>query len=117
MLLLLLLVAVDDDRRAGEADADAARPRRARLRHLLVEDELLHDGHAGAAVLLRPGRRDPPLRRQLLHPRLVAHRPPARRPRAAICAAPRPSLSLPYSGLVFQREELAHFRAKGCVLG
>src|SRR5581483_3357039 len=74
VLLLLLLGAVEDDGRAGPAGADAevAPAWRAGERHLLREDELLHDGHAGAAVLLRPGRGDPAAVGELLHPLAVA---------------------------------------------
>ena len=70
VLLLLLLSAVDDQRRADHSRAHAAHQRRPVLRELLVHDELLHDGKAGAAVLLRPGRRDPALVRQLRPPSL-----------------------------------------------
>ena len=44
------------------------RTRRACARHLLVEDELLHDAEARAAVLLRPRRRDPAALRERAQP-------------------------------------------------
>src|SRR5690606_38643859 len=65
--LLLLLGPVDDERGAGEAHGDAERPRRASFSELAVEDELLHDGHAGTAVLLWPGGGNPLPLRELLH--------------------------------------------------
>src|SRR5690606_1087109 len=68
VLLLLLLGAVDDERGAREADGDAEGARRASFRQLGVEDELLHHAHAGPAVFLRPGGRNPLPLRELLHP-------------------------------------------------
>ncbi len=53
--LLLRLGPVRDDRGPGHADAeDVEHRRRLRDRHLLVQDHLLHEREALAAVLLRP---------------------------------------------------------------
>ena len=69
MLLLLLVAAVEDQRRADPAEADHVRAaRRPGERHLHVQDELLDHGQAAAAVLLRPGGRDPASRVELLQP-------------------------------------------------
>ena len=56
---LLLLGAVRDQRRAEHRDALPADVGRAGGGHLLLEDELLDGGHAGAAVFGRPVRRHP----------------------------------------------------------
>ncbi len=61
-LLLLLLGAVVDDGGPDDGHAQPAYEDVRRCPHagsLLVVDELLHDGHAGAAVLLGPGRGHP----------------------------------------------------------
>ena len=49
------------DRRAGVGDADVAGVGRAVVGELLGEDDLLHERHLLAAVLLRPGGRHPAL--------------------------------------------------------
>ena len=59
VLLLLLVRAVDDQRRTKHVDTGAANGRRAGLRNLLIEDELLHRGETATAVFRRPVRRDP----------------------------------------------------------
>src|SRR5262249_7158907 len=64
VLPLLLVGAVHDQDRPDHRHAEAAEGRGADARHLLVEDELFADGHAAAAVFLRPVRRDPTLARQ-----------------------------------------------------
>src|SRR5438045_9186253 len=66
MLLLLLLAAVEDDRRPEIPDRGRVDDRCARVAHRFVEDDLIPQRHLEAAVLLRPRRRDPALRRQLL---------------------------------------------------
>src|SRR6058998_2863948 len=59
--LLLLLGPVGDDRRPGHADAEDVQDlRRLGQRHLLVEDQLLHEGEATPAVLLGPRQSDEP---------------------------------------------------------
>src|SRR5581483_1376594 len=119
---LLLLRAVEDDRRAGPARADAvvAAARRARLRHLLVEDELLHDGHARTAVLLRPRRGDPAAGGELLRPvgvepavlvRAEADVVPAAAPEHGAEAAARDA------GRALGADELAHLGAEGGFFG
>src|SRR2546430_13800507 len=55
------------DRRA-HADAERHDGRAAGGAALLLEDVALHDGPVGAAPLLRPAGRDPPLLRELLVP-------------------------------------------------
>ena len=57
--LLLLVRAVHDQRRAEQREAVPADLRRAGTRALLGEDELLHRGEPGAAVLPRPMRGEP----------------------------------------------------------
>src|SRR5581483_7374660 len=122
VLLLLLLGAVEDDGRAGPAGADAevAPAWRAGERHLLREDELLHDGHAGAAVLLRPGRGDPAAVGELLHPLAVALEVfgtvhvdvvPAAATEGRAEAAP------PDAGRTLVLNERAHFGAEGGFFG
>ena len=66
---LLLVGAEVHDRRAEQAladDADAARPAGARV--LLVEDHLLDERRAAAAVLGRPAEADPAVAAELLLP-------------------------------------------------
>ena len=63
-LLLLILGAVEEDRRTDAVAAEVVRRRFGRG-HLLVEHELLHVPGAAAAPLLRPGEREPALRREL----------------------------------------------------
>src|SRR5690606_30791680 len=104
----LLFAAVNDERGPDHHDAHAADVGHARLSELLVEDELVHDAEAGAAVLLRPRRGDPPALTQLLAPLL--------------------NPALPARGLVVRvvgirdwrrlvREELAYFLAPRRLLG
>src|SRR5207244_11440638 len=53
------LVAVRDDRRPGDAHVEHIQEgRRLRERHLLMENELLHEREAAAAVLLWPREAD-----------------------------------------------------------
>src|SRR5262245_11959769 len=57
--LLLLLGAPGDDRGTGHADAEHVQDgRRLRDRHLLLEDQLLHEGEPAAAILLGPRESD-----------------------------------------------------------
>jgi hypothetical protein len=70
VLGLLLIRAVEDESRADHGDAEAAAGRGTVERHLLVVDELLTGGHAGAAVLLRPVRGEPAVSGELLLPLL-----------------------------------------------
>ena len=60
-----------------------------RARHLFVEDELLHDGEAGAAVLLGPGRRDPAALRERAQPSRSRSSSPMPTPSMASSAARR----------------------------
>ena len=59
MLLLLLVRPERDQRWPDERNPDATDHGDAGVRHLLVEDELLKDAQAGAAVLLGPVGGDP----------------------------------------------------------
>ena len=67
---LLLLGAVLDDGGADPLEAHHAEAERrsAGLRHLLLEDDLLHDAAATAAVLVRPAEADPALLADGLEP-------------------------------------------------
>ena len=66
VLRLLLVVAVEDDRRAEITDGGGVDDRRARVAHRLVVNDLIPVRQFETAVLLRPRRRDPAFRRQLL---------------------------------------------------
>ena len=79
VLLPLLFGAVDDNRRPDHRRAHAADVCRARFGELFVENELFHDAEPGAAVLLRPGGRDPALGGELLAPGLHVRAAAARR--------------------------------------
>ena len=71
MLLLLFLSPVDDNRgpdHSHRQPADEDVRGRPHARGLQVVDELLHDGHARAAVLLGPSRGHPSLLSHLLAP-------------------------------------------------
>ena len=59
---------MDDDRGTDLRDLLSPNLRRAGMRHLVVEDELLHRRQARASVLARPGRRDPATGGQRLDP-------------------------------------------------
>ena len=61
-----------EDRRADERVAEeVGAHRRAGACELLVQHDVVHDREALAAVLLRPGRADPPALVELVHPLLV----------------------------------------------
>jgi len=64
--LFLLLGSVDHQRRAHPGNAHVEAGGRAGIGHLFVVDHLGHYRSARAAVLLRPGERDPAPVRQLL---------------------------------------------------
>ena len=67
-MVLLCLIGEGIEHRADHAEGEGDRCRRAGRIHLLIEDIALDRIPAGAAIFLRPGRRDPALVVQNLLP-------------------------------------------------